>query len=551
MRPEEINEGGRAPPFKSRIRQLMARSIYDVQLSVVVCFLTSICAHYFYYVNKVGAGGFYSIYHRSDAFLYFQKAWFKATFGISGELKHSIPDTPFTEICRLLFELFGVSVEVVYIFCAFCIALSSSVVNLVSRELFNERTAWFAGLVFALSGPLIFFSGLLFKTSWIVLLVAVALYGGVRFFKKTNYLYFCLFCSSMAVAGFDRENVYVIVAGFLGVVIWKNRSAIGRLTLQVSSCVVLLISITFTLSGLLQDKGVKNSVGVNFLVGNAPGAAGGFTYLHEFDNDIVGLRLGVLNAMQADLQRDPTWYEWHLYGVSESWDYYKKYPLDFVKLKLLHAKQFSSIYSYGHPENFRDWRYGSFVLTVSIFDWGVIFSLAVIGVYFYRRLFKYEHYFLMVSAFLYLLSVWFFLVVDRYRLPLFVFMIPFSAFALQKIIFERKWVGAVAFVLMYGAMMVQATSEGYSGKGAIHAIHEKNAKKAERIYSLMAVPADQLGGADILELAEFLISIRLYGDAEFLLENMKTGMEGYARAKGLSHMLELRKSNIGVRQSVK
>lgn len=508
-----------------------------------VCFAItlSLLLHLLYlYENDWGAG-LVSAYLQSDAYYYFHKAWFSAFISDGGGMLSAvIPFSPYISLVTTGFKLFGAHLWVPFAVSAICVSLSSGVMVLLAHRLFTLKVGFLAGILTALCGVFIFYSGLTVKSGFVLLGTCLIMYLSVIAIQEKSYSALVAAICAITITSYDRDNLIIVILPLI-VFFIRSVSNEGRLRLHLGYTFLWLffvwLGIRFIVDFFWTFDGVSNWVGVNFYVGNAPGATGGYTSIHGFSDSIVGLRLEVYRHLLDKYGEEPDFWQRHSFMLSESFNYYLSRPFDYVLLK---SKQFLlllSQYSYGHPEQYAFWRFEYYSTTMAFIDWRWI--VASCCFFFYqtdKTVFKDNaHLFMLASGAFYAITIWAFLVTERYRLPLYLIFMPYSAWALHAMMINTSFrrlnslrlanVNVKPIVLFFSVFVISSFLNSIMVEGVGWSTDRQSARNieisrkymSEPLYEVMKKIANKNDHSSMIKFAEIMIRQKNCEDATGVL----------------------------------
>src|SRR5690606_8385529 len=104
------------------------------------------------------------------------------------------------------FKIFGSYLWIPYAVSALYISLANAVIVLLSCRLFSPKIGIIAGLLLALCGVFIYYSGLTVKSSFVIFGTSLVLYLGVVAIHEKSYRAFIASIFAMAITSYDRDN---------------------------------------------------------------------------------------------------------------------------------------------------------------------------------------------------------------------------------------------------------------------------------------------------------------------------------------------------------
>jgi len=314
-------------------------------------------------------------------------------------------------------------------------SLTCVLTYMVGRELFSAVVGVMAGLVACLYGVLIFYDGLLLMetlTLYLNMLCILLLVRGARSEKWYYYLTagICLGLSSLGRAS-------VLLFG-LAVVVWEltrcshiNRRTVVH-TVLFGTAVLVVIAPVAIRNIYVEGEFVLISAngGLNFYIGNGPGASGTFRVLKE-GSLAPGEITGRFEAQRATGQ-------FMTLGEVSQWWYYRtlsfirQEPAVFMRNLLRKVKLFWNSYELPQLEWYDGTRIYSRVLKLPLATSGVVFPIAFLGLALslgqIRRV-RILHAYLISQT----VGISLFFVTSRYRMTVLPVMCIFAAYGLTRL----------------------------------------------------------------------------------------------------------------------
>lgn len=431
----------------------------SIQLPLVI-FLAAFSLHLIHIGFAAWGKDLLSPYAYSDEYLYLHRAWHMAFVDPSGGyLGTMLSVTPYARLLTWAYQLFGDGFWVPMLVNAILMSLVVMFVALLTRQLFDERTAWIAGFIGILCGPFIFFAGLTYKTNLVLLFLSGGLYFSIRYFKTRSL--FLLFLASLLIIAASVERyqlilILIVLGAFVFWPLWKQRDF--HLMLRpalVIGCSFIIVGFMSVGQGKHKVSTVVSPIGINVYIGYGPGAWGGYTPLKTVGNNILSQRLNTKTVAEKEAGKELS----HL-GVQWHWirkiiSYYSSVPQDlfilqFRKVGLLFAQA-----TQGQPEEYRVWRWQRPALMIAFIDLGLVIALALFSFYHLRKKKNdISILFLFYSLLAYAFGVWIFYVQERYRMPIMLMLIPFAAFGVKHILSDKSKNNVIknicVVILLYG-----------------------------------------------------------------------------------------------------
>jgi tetratricopeptide (TPR) repeat protein len=365
----------------------------------------------------------------------------------------------FPLLLGVLYRLAGPDVALARCVLAAIAVSSCLLVWWIGRQVFSRRVGLLAGLVAAVYGPFVFFSTRLLPTGLAVLLVLAALVVLIRCLHRPRWYDWLLFGLLAGLATITVANAGVLVLiGLITAIVSgrEGRTPAGSLAVCLSqtedgrrrhrplwpqgvACIALAIGAAIPIGSVTIRNYracgewviLSTNGGINFYIGNNPQA-----------EETVAIRPGAhwkRLARKAQTDRPRTRAEQSSYFLRRGLAYAADQPLDFLRglgrktLRLINAREIPrNVDPYVHREfspvlRVLLWRAGPFG-----FPFGLMAPLALVGVFATlsrsaadgRRAGRVA---LLGFTAAYGASIVVFFVTSRYRLPMAVAMIPFSA----------------------------------------------------------------------------------------------------------------------------
>ncbi len=462
----------------------------------------------------------------------------------------------------VFYKIFGYSPESVRWIQIVVGSLTCLLIYDTARRLFNRRIGLCAGLIAAGYGSFIFHEGMLLKEAFSVFFSSSLLWfliltqqkisnlspaGGIEQFggtgetppyKFTPLLFFTGVWLGLLVL--TRGNALLLVPGIL---FWLFLFLKGRTSWKFiffgSAAFILGTILVMSPSALHNFYVGKDFVlttsqaGSNFYIGNHKGATGFYIPLVPAQQtpEFEGQDARLIAELKSGRKLKPS--EISRYWFRRTWADIQMDVGAWLFLLASKADFYMQAYEVPDYEDIYVARRYSWVLRLPLFGFGLVFPLAVMGVFLsfrhWKRLLA-VHIFILINAF----SVILFYLMARYRLPTvppLIIMAGFSAWALSEWVRRRdyrRWVPAAAAVGLLVANgyrwqkdMNQLSSTSLTNLG-IHYLENKQNKKALELLEealkfspnsaeVQNIVGNALHGLNALDLAieRYQIAIRL------------------------------------------
>ncbi|WP_181919675.1 glycosyltransferase family 39 protein [Alkalilimnicola ehrlichii] len=472
-----------------------------------------------------------SAYPVSDAFFYWQAAWYRAFIDADGGFIGTfIPNGPYVWSLTQFYRWLGPGAAVPFLLHAVLLSAAAAFMALLSRELFDARTGWIAGLLTAFCGPLVFFAGLTVKTNVILCLIAASLWCFFRYLNhRTAWPWLLLAVLLASLATLERHNIGFLPLFYLGYALLlalrmpQPGAAVAR-TVAAFGGALVVFTLVSGWDWRQPEQEFFAPVGLNVYVGNAPGSRGGYTPVEGLRNDVLGHFLHAAPFTREKLGYEASREEVSAYWVRKSVDYYSNRPAEYLQLQLRKLGLLLAAEGYGLPEQYSVWRWKRPALAAAIVDGAVILSLAGGALLVWPVLRRYPAArFLLLCALTYAATQWLFFVGERYRLTLYLLLLPFAAvgvrWALQAVWRQRVIYAAVVGLLFGGSHALTSLLDHGAGWAADR--HAQAAWELEQVHALtpfydaQIAVANGAGWPAWAELGRTALAMGFLPDAEY------------------------------------
>ena len=348
----------------------------------------------------------------------------------------------------------------IYIVQAFLGACISMLLVLLGNKIFNRASGIFAGLLYGLYGPAIYFDGLLLKVTLSAFLITLAIYLLLR--KELNDIGPAQFFAGffLGLACLTRANFLLILPVVLLIALANPETEFKK----------RLIMAVLILGGLLSALGpvvARNyyvgdemvlttaQAGQNFYIGHNPNANGTYIWLPFVRADPLHEQEDFKNEAEKRNGRKLSPSEVSDYWLQQGIDYIQSNPV--AELKLTGRKLLFFLNDYEIPDNLNFYfhkRYSEIlrILPISFGLLAPLFFLGLLGMMFERRAAPLALFSIQV---VYIISVILFYVFARYRMvavPLFCLSAGYGLFMLQAQFRNGRWrkLGASLLIVVCG-----------------------------------------------------------------------------------------------------
>lgn len=353
------------------------------------------------------------------------------------------PLYPYT--LAVFYALFGESNLPVLLFQSLVSTVTILFIYLAAKNSFSKFTAVTAAVIAVFYSQFIFYSGLVLSETLQIFFLTLLIY---LLSKKDEFYLTDKWMMVGLILGFSlllRGNTILI---FFGIVFWmfarrrydkKFKPIFLKSLLNITIGTVALVLFAAVHNYIVGDDFVllTSNGGINFYIGNNENTQGVFVTPTEFDysSDMTGEKYA---EQQKGSELSPSevssfWYEKSLNYIfnnpgSELLLLVKKFLLFWGE----NENSQSSVINYDYFK-----KHYSHLLQLPFFNWLFISSLAVFGVFYYRR--KKEHNGLFyITLLMYILAAIIFFVNGRYRLGITPVVIIFAAYGIEHLVAALK-----------------------------------------------------------------------------------------------------------------
>jgi len=339
----------------------------------------------------------------------------------------------------LLYFLFGHDLMLAMAVQAVLDAVLCVLLFFIARSVFNSRVGAITAVLAALYGPFVFHQGLIMKTSLTMLLLALFLFFLLRSFGEASAGTWYLTGIFLGLAITTRSNSLIFLPLVLAAALLPTKREIGR-NIRIFTAVfffagLLTILLPLAVRNKIYGQSLTFSVpsaGLNFYHGNSPGASGVHTRIkgvrtipeHEWEDS---LRIASLESGRSLLPSEVS-----SFWLKKGWSFIRENPRHFLSLLWRKTLLFWNHYEVPDVYNYEYFKEESSVLSLLI-TFGIVGPLGIAGMFFAMAKKQKRSSLLIAFVLLYMLSVIAFYVTSRYRLPVVLFLLPFSAFAINSL----------------------------------------------------------------------------------------------------------------------
>ena len=288
----------------------------------------------------------------------------------------------------------------------------------MARDWFGRRAAWWTAVLAALTGIFTYYEGLILQSSLDVALTATALWLLGRAVRGDRTRDWVLSGLAFGIASLNRPNMLVAAVPIALLLIAMRRfkaSAVLMAGIVAGLAPVAARNLVVARQWSL----VSSHGGINFFIGNGPGATGYFHAVPGMRSTIEGLAQDARRVAERATGRTLTDAEVSAYFTDATWSWIRQHPGAWAGLLLrktygvFNAAHVSTPFSY----TFYAYDAGTLLRFCFVGPW-LLIPAGVLGLLLPKWKSGYAAWLLFVPA--YAGSIVLFFITERYKLPLFV-----------------------------------------------------------------------------------------------------------------------------------
>ncbi|HWR82525.1 MAG TPA: glycosyltransferase family 39 protein [Candidatus Deferrimicrobium sp.] len=434
----------------------------------------------------------------------------------------------------------------------------------LADTLFDRKTAWVSGLIYALYGTLIFYDTMFLIEVLFLLFLAWGMYRLVAFKESSAFKTWLFTGVIFGLAAITRPNVLIVVP-FL--ILWlfftrpQGMSFLGRLkaplVIMVGAALAILPVTVRNLAVTGEFILISSQGGVNLYLGNNPYADGLSMLMPEVElNESLSWRQFIpLTRAAAERATGRSMSEGELssFWTGKAIDFMVHDPGQFAGL--LWRKAVYLVDGYENSDNidiyYQRTKSGLYAALlwdgILFFPFGVLLPLSLVGMYLHRRqLARLLPLYIFLLA--YLPSILLFLVTARHRLPLVLFLIVFAATALVTFFGSLKRLGGktigTALILFFVSLLLVNRTYYAEGSSNTFQIHFNNGMVCDRLEDFAGAEREYLEADRSFPYSAALINNLAY--AQFRLGKLAEADRNFDRAIALKPQDSRAYNNLGL-----
>jgi len=338
----------------------------------------------------------------------------------------------------------------------------------ITSRLFSRRAGIIAGLLHALYPICIYFESELLVDNLFAMLVELSLWLLLIHTDKKKIRHYLMIGLVIGLAAITRPVILALVPLYI---IWILRSvrpiaeSAGKIILVLMAMVMVILPITIR-NYVVADNVVliSSSGGVNFYIGNnenADGLSAAMPRPLGRNWEIKDVRFAAEKATGQSLQASEVSDFW----LRRGWQWISNNPGDFIKLYLKKLYHCFNGFEISNNRNLKLFTSGFGVFRFNPLNFSILLAVALfsIMVMLLTRTLKRESIFLIAFVAFYFLTMSFFFINARFRLPVLPYMMILGAFGLDYLIMNIKSRPALkiitpALLVAIGAVIFSATN---------------------------------------------------------------------------------------------
>lgn len=369
----------------------------------------------------------------SDAELYLHLAWFKAFVDFEGgTLGNILPPSPYILLQTLAYKVLGPHIVTPHITNGLLASGAAVFMYLLTKNLFGNRVGLISALIITLSSPLLFYTGLTMKVICTIFLLSAALYFLEKSIRTLQIRFMMMLSIFIVMLVLERNNFLleaplILLTAFIKPVTHKMAS------IRLSGLAIPGILIFFIFTGIFDKTYNTSPFAINIYTGNSNMATGGYISIPGIRDNLIGQREDLTVYAERKLGRKLSDSEAAQYWIEATLSDIYSHPLGFIKLLGKKCLMMLSRDAPGSPEHSALWRWHDPFLSAAIFDYGAILALAIPGLLMARRNHQdpFRIRIFIAIPFVYSMGVIAFFIIERYRFPVMIALIPFAALTLS------------------------------------------------------------------------------------------------------------------------
>jgi Tfp pilus assembly protein PilF len=301
----------------------------------------------------------------------------------------------------------------------------------LARRLFGSTAGWIAGIIFALYGLTIFYTGELLIVTLIIFLDVLILWLIVKYFKVGTWWQWGIVGIIMGLSTIARPNILIFLPILL-IASWINNHP-ESLKIKTGRLIAIIIGLLIPILPVSLINRIEGGEwiwiawqgGINFYIGNNPKATGANAVIPEFGEtwELADARNLAEKETGHHLTSGQISNFYYLRGIS----WMESHPLDWLKLTLKKSLLYFQSYEISDQRNIYFFSSQSKILKYLIWlGFGIVAPLGILGIIFTYKHSKESR---VITWFIITYSISFilFFVTARFRMPIVPGLIIFTS----------------------------------------------------------------------------------------------------------------------------
>jgi len=416
-----------------------SRSFTPVYIFAVILLLG---LHYWQIKNTDNARELLAVKPYSDAYLYHYSAWFKASVSEGSFVSKILAFSPYEILLSYSIKLFGHSNVAPFILNSLLSVISCILLISCTKRMFSEQAAIICAALYLFCDPILFFNGTTLKTNLVICLTTISLWCSISFFSTYKKRWVILLSISMFMCAIERVHVLVFPIAFL-IILWTNVTRLNVVKkIRYSAICLSCLFIMYAISSL------SYPIGLNIYLGHTKPDNWNL-WVDGVRNNLIGHREDAKKLAEKDMGKSLSNSEVTEFWLLKTIDYIKSNPGLYLKSQTQKLGFIFSPTTYQSQESYHHWRKKEAPLSFAFINFATIFPLFIIGLVLLKKkkMTSKASNLTVLASVLYLASLMATIVIERYRVTAFVFMIPIAL--IKK---DRKIVFVIIFLVIFTAL---------------------------------------------------------------------------------------------------
>ncbi|MFQ5455960.1 MAG: tetratricopeptide repeat protein [Nitrospirota bacterium] len=375
-------------------------------------------------------------------------------------------DSLYPYLIAVIYKISGYSITVVKIFQAALSSFTCIIIYRISKQVFNRHTGVIAGILFAFYSPLIFYDGMLLKSSVEIFSISLLILSLITASERPILKNWFISGIFFGIAALARGNIFIFLPFIIAYIFLKHLkglNCLSPLTLTLSpkgrgkgereraNLSHLLKEMTGLLAGIIiivSPVTIRNYIvgddfvlttahtGINFYIGNNPEATGVHAPPQFVRTTPEYEKRDSKRYAEKEMGRELSPSEVSKFWLSKTIEFIKREPHRYLQLLLTKFKLIWS--SYEVPDNGTDYNIlKKETIFLRLLSFSIIAPMGISGIFlsFKKRKRVAVLYLFSIS---YVISLLLTYITSRYRLPIIIPLLIFASFYIYHIYLSIK-----------------------------------------------------------------------------------------------------------------